>query len=124
MANAWVAPPDHLPPGVASDSSGAGPWPTLEASLRGPGPAETTVPSMALTVRGYFERWIVDRVPPEVRRTRAQDYRRHLRGYVLPSRGDPLTAARGPARHPSATSRSTLPPRRVCSTAFLISERR
>ena len=47
---------------------------------------------MALTVRGYFERWIVDKVPAEVRRTRAQDYRRHLRGYVLPSRRDHVMA--------------------------------
>jgi hypothetical protein len=79
MANAWVEPPDHCPRGRLGQFRG-GPLASSEASLRGPGTAETTVPSMALTVRGYFERWILDKVPAEVRRTRAQDYRRHLRG--------------------------------------------
>jgi len=41
-----------------------------------------------LTVAEYFERWIADKVPPEVRKAQAQDYRRHLRRYVLPALGD------------------------------------
>jgi hypothetical protein len=73
---------------AANLADGNDPRPALEASLRGPGTAETPAPSTALTVRGYFERWIVDKVPPEVRRAQAQDYRRHLRGYVLPTLGD------------------------------------
>src|SRR5438132_2375231 len=46
-----------------------------------------------LTVQGYFERWVADKVPPEVRRAQANDYRRHMKGYVLPVLGDmPLEA--------------------------------
>jgi integrase len=40
------------------------------------------------TVRRYYERWIVDKVPPEVRKAQAQDYRRHVERYVLPKLGD------------------------------------
>src|SRR5437870_8002500 len=46
-----------------------------------------------LTVQGYFERWVADKVPPEVRRAQANDYRRHMKGCVLPVLGDmPLEA--------------------------------
>src|SRR5437870_13886377 len=46
-----------------------------------------------LTVQGYFERWVADKVPPEVRRAQANDYCRHMQGYVLPVLGDmPLEA--------------------------------
>ena len=46
-----------------------------------------------LTVQGYFERWVADKVPPEVRRAQANDYCRHMKGYVLPVLRDmPLEA--------------------------------
>ena len=41
-----------------------------------------------LTVRGFFERWILDKRPPLVRRAQARDYRAHIEHYVLPRLGD------------------------------------
>jgi integrase len=39
------------------------------------------------TVLAYYGRWILQQVPPLVRRAQARDYRRHLTGYVLPVLG-------------------------------------
>jgi len=41
-----------------------------------------------VTVREYFETWIVDKHPPLVRKAQARDYRRHIEGYVLPTLGE------------------------------------
>ena len=55
--------------------------------------ATRSISVVPLTVQGYFERWVADKVPPEVRRAQANDYRRHMKGYVLPVLGDlPLEA--------------------------------
>lgn len=42
----------------------------------------------ALTIAEYFDRWIVDKNPPLIRKAQARDYRRHIRNYVLPRLGD------------------------------------
>lgn len=39
------------------------------------------------TIREFYEHWIVDKVPPAVRKSQARDYRRHIQGYVLPKLG-------------------------------------
>src|SRR5206468_6877415 len=55
--------------------------------------ATRSISVVSLTVQGYFERWVADKVPPEVRRAQANDYCRHMQGYVLPVLGDmPLEA--------------------------------
>src|SRR5262249_56589515 len=41
-----------------------------------------------VTVRGYFERWIEDKVPPIVRKAQARDYHKHIENYVLGPLGD------------------------------------
>lgn len=51
------------------------------------GPKLPSAPA-ALTVADYFERWIVTKTPPEVRRAQAIDYRRHMVRHVLPTFGD------------------------------------
>lgn len=40
-----------------------------------------------MTVAQYFDLWIADKIPPSVRKAQARDYRRHIRGYVLPKLG-------------------------------------
>src|SRR5437016_3119565 len=55
--------------------------------------ATRSISVVSLTVQGYFERWVAGKVPPEVRRAQANDYCRHMKGYVLPVLGDmPLEA--------------------------------
>ena len=69
---------------AANIKAGNDPRPALVASLRGPdGHAHEPAAPAGPTVRSYYERWIIDKVPPEVRRAQAQDYRRHIRKYVL-----------------------------------------
>jgi hypothetical protein len=40
-------------------------------------------------VRGYYERWIADKVLPMTRKALARDYRRHLEGRLAAARADP-----------------------------------
>ena len=74
---------------AANIKAGRDPRPTLTESLRsGESEAPQATVVVPLTVQGYFERWVADKVPPEVRRAQANDYRRHMKGYVLPLLGD------------------------------------
>ena len=79
---------------AANIKAGRDPRPTLTESLRsGESEAPQATVVVPLTVQGYFERWVADKVPPEVRRAQANDYRRHMKGYVLPVLGNmPLDA--------------------------------
>ena len=81
---------------AASLEAGIDPRPALHASFAGAKDADPGPLPVAPTVASYFEQWIVDKVPPEVRRAQAKDYRRHLRGYVLPTLGERPLVELGP----------------------------
>jgi integrase len=51
---------------------------------------KTPVPEQKkpLTVREYYEQWMLDKVPPLVRKSLAKKYRSHFRAYILGRYGD------------------------------------
>src|SRR6516164_152787 len=73
--------------GIVRAGQDPGEW--LEEHLREPArlAAVPEPPPDDQTVAAYFSEWIASAVPPLVRKAQARDYRRHLRGYVLPGRG-------------------------------------
>jgi integrase len=73
--------------GIVRAGQDPGEW--LEEHLREPArlAAVPEPPPDDQTVAAYFSEWIASAVPPLVRKAQARDYRRHLRGYVLPVLG-------------------------------------
>jgi len=69
--------------------AGQDPAEWLDSNLRDRGiPKGTPEPPPAeQTVAAYFLEWIATAVPPLVRKAQARDYRRHIKGYVLPALG-------------------------------------
>ena len=71
--------------------AGKDPLPIIADSLRSKASGSLIVlPEVGPSVQAYYDDWISQQVPPLVRKAQARDYRRHIRGYVLPRLGSHL----------------------------------
>ena len=57
---------------------------TRAAAFKPDAPSPRRDPASRVTVAGYYESWILRKLPPLVRPTRARDYRNHFRRYIFP----------------------------------------